>query len=155
MPLLWILPQNDAHIIFFYRNALLMCTFLIFYISTRYLVPIYCSDEFELEFPELSWAKLKGFRAELSQTEAFQFSSWNRAENIIYCNDESKKRESNFRLVLGHFSISSWEEKATSRVELSWKSLSLSYGSSQLGSNSSLLSRYLSKKWFLLKPIHF
>ena len=42
----------------------------------------YCSDEFELEFPKLSRAELKGFRAESSQAEAFQFSSWNQVENI-------------------------------------------------------------------------
>ena len=39
----------------------------------------YCSDEFELEFPELSQAELKKFRAESSR----QFSSWNRAETEL------------------------------------------------------------------------
>ena len=33
------------------------------------------SDEFELKFPELSRAELKGFQAESSQAGAFQFSS--------------------------------------------------------------------------------
>ena len=39
--------------------------------------------------------------------------------------------------------IPSWRKKATSRAEPSWKSLSSSYGSSQLGSGSSLLTMYI------------
>ena len=35
------------------------------------------SDEFELKFPELSQAELKGFRAKSSRAGAFQFLSWN------------------------------------------------------------------------------
>ena len=38
-----------------------------------YMIAI--SDEFELKFPKLSQAELKGFRAESSQAGAFQFSS--------------------------------------------------------------------------------
>ena len=38
------------------------------------------SDEPELEFSGSSRAELGRFRAELSQTWAIQFSSWNRAE---------------------------------------------------------------------------
>ena len=45
-----------------------------------------------------------------------------------------------FRLVFSQFSISSWSEKGhePSRAEPSWKFFSLSYGSIQLGSDSSL-----------------
>ena len=35
------------------------------------------SDEFELKFPKLSQAKLKGSQAESSWAGAFQFLSWN------------------------------------------------------------------------------
>ena len=40
---------------------------------------IYCSDEFELKFPELSQAKLSRLQAKSSQGGAFQFSNWGQA----------------------------------------------------------------------------
>ena len=36
----------------------------------------------DLKFPELSQAELKGSRAESSQAGAFQFSSWNQADDM-------------------------------------------------------------------------
>ena len=40
------------------------------------------SDEFELKFPKLSRAELKGSRVEWSLAGAFQFSNWNRPDNV-------------------------------------------------------------------------
>ena len=40
-----------------------------------HLMYVCISDEFDLKFPELSQAELKGSRAESSQAGAFQFSS--------------------------------------------------------------------------------
>ena len=42
------------------------------------------SDEFKLKFSGLSQAKLKGFQGESSRAEAFQYLSWNQAENIFF-----------------------------------------------------------------------
>ena len=48
-----------------------------------------------------------------------------------------------FWLVFGRFLLPSWVKKVTSRAEPSWKSFSSSYGSSQLGSDSSLIFTYI------------
>ena len=53
-------------------------------------------------------------------------------------NKKQTKSKSKFPLIFGRFLISSWREKR-SWVEPSWKSFSLSCGSSRLGSDSSLI----------------
>ena len=52
---------------------------------------------------------------------------------------EKSKSKSNFQLVLANFRFRAEWKKVTSRAEPSWKSFSSSYGSSQLGSGSSLV----------------
>ena len=64
---------------------------------------------------------------------------------------EKSKSKSNFQLVLANFRFRAEWKKVTSRAEPSWKSFSSSYGSSQLGSDSSLEEMYF--KMYSIIPL--
>ena len=124
-------------------------------LGLRWVHITFGSDKFELKFPELSQAGHFNVRAEtemdfLEYTYSFFSSNFLllrksvilRRKSIIHHKENLEKNPSGKNCIFSNFRaeifFSSWTKKVTSQAEPSWKSFCSSYGSSQLGSDSSL-----------------